>query len=219
MTAIPWTAPGPKFASKNNYLRLFLFRSNGGRIQPVAVATGNWGCGAFRGDPHLKALIQLMAAAECNRDVYYFTFGDENLRDNILDMHSLLKRNSVTIGKLYDILTGYDQILQTSRGIKPRLSLYKYIKMQLDSFDQDTDEERPNTDSPNNTLGTSPHNGAQTSKQQQTIQYSQIPCGSNSKTISADKESSSSELNSSGTSVNSSKSEKQAKVTDYFSQK
>ena len=159
-----------------------------------------------------------MAAAECNRDVYYFTFGDENLRDNIFDMHSLLRRNNVTIGKLYDILTGYDQILQSARGIKPRLSLYKYIKMQLDSLDQDTDEEIPNADSANNSSGTSPHDCAQSS-QQQTIQHAQIPCVSNSDKMEADNERNTSELNNSVTSVYSSKSEKQAKVTDFFSRK
>jgi len=27
--------------------------------EAAAVATGNWGCGAFGGDPQLKALIQV----------------------------------------------------------------------------------------------------------------------------------------------------------------
>jgi poly(ADP-ribose) glycohydrolase len=31
-----------------------------------AVATGNWGCGAFGGDPLLKGMIQLMAAAQAS---------------------------------------------------------------------------------------------------------------------------------------------------------
>ena len=197
----------------------FLFRSNSGRIEPVAVATGNWGCGAFRGDPHLKALIQLMAAAQCNRGVYYFTFGDEKLRDDIFDMHSLLKGNSVTVGKLYDILTGYDQILQSSRGITPRLGLYKYIKMQLDSFDQDTDEELPNADIPKSTPGDSSHDGAHSFQQEKNSQYSNIPCETNSNKLTAENERSLSESNNSVANVYSGKSEKQAKLTDYFSQK
>ncbi|EDV19228.1 uncharacterized protein TRIADDRAFT_33951, partial [Trichoplax adhaerens] len=36
-----------------------------------AIATGNWGCGAFGG------LIQMMAAAEAGRPVCYYTFGDK----------------------------------------------------------------------------------------------------------------------------------------------
>ena len=57
----------------------------------MAVATGNWGCGAFGGDPQLKTLIQLMAAAEAGRDVAYFTFGDTKLRDDIYEMHNMLR--------------------------------------------------------------------------------------------------------------------------------
>ena len=81
-----------------------------------------------------------MAAAECNRDVFYFTFGDEELRDNIFDMYSFLKRNDITVGKLFTILSGYSNILRSSSG-RNRLNLYKYIKMQFDCSDQDTDDE------------------------------------------------------------------------------
>lgn len=38
------------------------------------VATGNWGCGAFRGDPQLKFLIQWVAASVCGRSLYYITW-------------------------------------------------------------------------------------------------------------------------------------------------
>lgn len=30
----------------------------------VGVVTGNWGCGAFGGDPELKAIIQWLAASQ-----------------------------------------------------------------------------------------------------------------------------------------------------------
>lgn len=42
----------------------------------LPVATGNWGCGAFLGDPALKAVVQWIAASAEGRDVRYFTFGD-----------------------------------------------------------------------------------------------------------------------------------------------
>ena len=57
----------------------------------------------FSGDPQLKSLIQLMAAAENGRDLLYFTFGDEELRDQIFDMHCLLIDHSITIGTLYQV--------------------------------------------------------------------------------------------------------------------
>ena len=43
------------------------------------VRTGNWGCGAFGGDLILKAVIQLVAAAEAGRNLRYFVFGDDEL--------------------------------------------------------------------------------------------------------------------------------------------
>ena len=45
----------------------------------AAISTGNWGCGAFGGDPHLKFIIQSMAASVAERDLMYFTFHDMEL--------------------------------------------------------------------------------------------------------------------------------------------
>jgi hypothetical protein len=53
----------------------------GGKVAPW-IATGNWGCGAFGGDPILKAVIQIVAAAEAGRNLKYLTFGDEALSKN-----------------------------------------------------------------------------------------------------------------------------------------
>jgi poly(ADP-ribose) glycohydrolase len=38
------------------------------------IATGNWGCGAFKGEPSVKAVIQWAAACECGRKLKYFPF-------------------------------------------------------------------------------------------------------------------------------------------------
>ena len=56
------------------------------RVRPVA--TGNWGCGVFRGDPELKAVIQWVAAsaAGCPAVVYH-TFGDRKLSRVSCKMH------------------------------------------------------------------------------------------------------------------------------------
>ncbi|KAK3092578.1 hypothetical protein FSP39_004576 [Pinctada imbricata] len=44
------------------------------------ISTGNWGCGAFRGDPHLKAMLQWMAASYAGVPfVLYYTFQHEKL--------------------------------------------------------------------------------------------------------------------------------------------
>ncbi|KAH0510263.1 Poly(ADP-ribose) glycohydrolase [Microtus ochrogaster] len=62
-----------------------------------AVATGNWGCGAFGGDARLKALIQILAAAAAERDVVYFTFGDAELMRDIYNMHTFLTERKLNV--------------------------------------------------------------------------------------------------------------------------
>lgn len=47
------------------------------------ITTESWGCGAFNWDKSLKAVIQLMAASECERDLVYFTFGDSSLKKDL----------------------------------------------------------------------------------------------------------------------------------------
>ena len=63
----------------------------------VAVATGKWGCGAFMGDPFLKAILQYMAASEAGRDIAFFTFGDIVLQDKLCQMIKTLTGH--TVGK------------------------------------------------------------------------------------------------------------------------
>ncbi|XP_053501735.1 poly(ADP-ribose) glycohydrolase isoform X1 [Ictalurus furcatus] len=72
-----------------------------------AIATGNWGCGAFKGDPMLKALIQMMAAAVAQRDLAYFTFDNEHQAEHLQKMHKLLKSHNMTVGKLYNLVQDY----------------------------------------------------------------------------------------------------------------
>ena len=46
-----------------------------------AIASGNWGCGAFCGDPYLKVVLQWVAASLARAPrLLYFTFGDPRLQ-------------------------------------------------------------------------------------------------------------------------------------------
>lgn len=63
------------------------------------VATGNWGCGAFRGNKRLKAILQLMVCCVTCRPMVYFTFCDKDLRDELLEMHKFLIAEKITVGK------------------------------------------------------------------------------------------------------------------------
>ncbi|KAK2824333.1 hypothetical protein Q5P01_021508 [Channa striata] len=104
------------------------FRNNANSKHLSAVATGNWGCGAFGGDTRLKALIQLMAAAEAGRDVAYFTFGDSELMKDVHKMHTFLKKNEVTVGSLYLLLDQYaSEVCKNCPTTRPAISLYNFI--------------------------------------------------------------------------------------------
>ncbi|XP_024312390.1 poly(ADP-ribose) glycohydrolase 1 isoform X3 [Brachypodium distachyon] len=47
----------------------------------IGVSTGNWGCGAFGGNPEIKSMIQWIAASQaCRPFVNYYTFEAASLR-------------------------------------------------------------------------------------------------------------------------------------------
>ncbi|XP_077115453.1 poly(ADP-ribose) glycohydrolase isoform X2 [Ranitomeya variabilis] len=93
-----------------------------------AVATGNWGCGAFGGDSKLKALIQLLAAAETGRDVVYFTFGDKALMHEVYKMHDFLIENDKTVGDIYKLLLMYySEKCKNCSSPRPDTKLYSFI--------------------------------------------------------------------------------------------
>jgi poly(ADP-ribose) glycohydrolase len=51
--------------------------------------TGNWGCGAFRGNLTLKFIIQWIACSLVNKKMIYCPFGSKKLFDS--NMKTLLK--------------------------------------------------------------------------------------------------------------------------------
>lgn len=51
------------------------------------VATGNWGCGVFGGDPEFKSLLQWMAASRANvPKLRYYTFGDTRVSNRKVEI-------------------------------------------------------------------------------------------------------------------------------------
>jgi poly(ADP-ribose) glycohydrolase len=66
----------------------------------LPIATGNWGCGVFGGDPALKAMLQWMAASTAGRAVRYYPYGDARVAglDALADD---LRGRGVTVGGLW----------------------------------------------------------------------------------------------------------------------
>lgn len=85
------------------------------------VASGNWGCGAFGifhslfpflpsfsllntftgGEARLKSLIQLIVCCICKRNLAYYTFRDDKLRDEVHEMFCFLRDKEITVCKLF----------------------------------------------------------------------------------------------------------------------
>ncbi|XP_039904702.1 poly(ADP-ribose) glycohydrolase [Simochromis diagramma] len=93
------------------------------------IATGKWGCGAFKGDPQLKALIQLMAAAKAKRGLAFFTFGDENLKQRLQHIYDLMFAEGITVGTLYKLLRDFS----SAKHCDSHVDLFDFIKKNRNS--------------------------------------------------------------------------------------
>lgn len=95
----------------------------------AGVASGNWGCGAYRGDAKLKTLLQLMAASQAGRHLAYFTFGDTKLRDQVYNLYTFLTDQQVTVGQLWRLLCQYYK--HSFRGGRLITELYPFLYQAL----------------------------------------------------------------------------------------
>mmetsp|Transcript_13649 Transcript_13649/g.26470 ORF Transcript_13649/g.26470 Transcript_13649/m.26470 type:complete len:833 (+) Transcript_13649:27-2525(+) len=71
------------------------------------VATGNWGCGMFGGDPQTKAVIQWVGATLAGRRVVYFPFADKRVNNLELFVTLLASSNISTVSKLWHLLSSW----------------------------------------------------------------------------------------------------------------
>ena len=69
----------------------------------LPIASGNWGCGAFGGEPPLKAVIQWLAASAEGRELRYFSFGDQRVGD-LADFAAAVRQRGDTVGSLFQRL-------------------------------------------------------------------------------------------------------------------
>ncbi|XWS20665.1 hypothetical protein CRYUN_Cryun31cG0122600 [Craigia yunnanensis] len=80
----------------------------------IGIATGNWGCGAFGGDPEIKTIIQWLAASQALRPfISYYTFGLEALQ-NLAQVSQWIILHKWNVGDLWNMLIEYSS--QKLRG-------------------------------------------------------------------------------------------------------
>ncbi|VDI64122.1 Hypothetical predicted protein, partial [Mytilus galloprovincialis] len=92
------------------------------------IATGNWGCGAFGGDPQLKAMLQWMAASYAGVPyVMYYTFHNDKLIKLQETVDSILSRGW-TVCNLMQAIRNYYMNCQEKYHLKRNDSLDLTLK-------------------------------------------------------------------------------------------
>ncbi|XP_067669039.1 serine-rich adhesin for platelets-like [Haliotis asinina] len=99
----------------------------------LPISTGNWGCGAFGGDPQLKSLLQWMAASLVKAPgLHYYTFNDGRLIqfDEIV---AVIQSLGWTVGRLMSEVKGYCNMISEEMEKRgdgdgyPSITLFEYI--------------------------------------------------------------------------------------------
>ncbi|KAK9068768.1 hypothetical protein SSX86_012884 [Deinandra increscens subsp. villosa] len=98
----------------------------------VGIATGNWGCGAFGGDPELKAMIQWLAASQALRPfMVYYTFGLEALQ-TLDKVTKWITSHRWSVGDLWNMMVEYSS--QRSKN-ETYVGFFKWLLPLLSSDD------------------------------------------------------------------------------------
>ncbi|XP_022154592.1 poly(ADP-ribose) glycohydrolase 1-like isoform X2 [Momordica charantia] len=100
--------------TRENYVGRSLTPEYSDHKDDIGIATGNWGCGAFGGDPHVKSIIQWLAASQALRPfILYYTFGIESMQ-SLEKVSEWILAHKWTVGDLWSMLVEYCS--QISRG-------------------------------------------------------------------------------------------------------
>ena len=78
---------------------------------PDRIATGNWGCGLFKGDVELKSILQWLAASRAGRAIHYHPWNEERVYRELPPLAERLCASRITVGEVTRALLG---------GVAPR---------------------------------------------------------------------------------------------------
>lgn len=76
----------------------------------------------------MKALIQIMAAAETGRELYYYTWGKSEFELELKRCHELLTSFEISTGRLWNLLLEY---CEYKLSLSCRLNLFSWLEERI----------------------------------------------------------------------------------------
>jgi len=67
----------------------------------LPISTGDWGCSELCRDKKSKAVQQIIAASQADRQLYYHSYDDKSFSQEILSLNQSFVQNHLTVGKLF----------------------------------------------------------------------------------------------------------------------
>lgn len=93
-----------------------------------AVATGNWGCGAFGGDPQLKSMLQWVAASSCKCPaLIYYTFKDRKV-SGLKQAVDVIVERKWGVKELFQKIESYCETVIL--GVEEYTSFFEYLSQK-----------------------------------------------------------------------------------------
>ncbi|KAH7387164.1 hypothetical protein KP509_16G008700 [Ceratopteris richardii] len=76
-------------------------------LEANKISTSHWGCGAFKGDKHLKFLQQVCASTLAGARLDYSTFNDPEMAASFIRLLGLISSRNHTISSIYLAISDY----------------------------------------------------------------------------------------------------------------
>ena len=72
--------------------------------QNTTISTGHWGCGAFRGNKELKALIQLVAASLSKNNLLFYCHADVKFYEKFSILLNKIYGKNIKLNSLWEMI-------------------------------------------------------------------------------------------------------------------
>jgi poly(ADP-ribose) glycohydrolase len=73
-------------------------------VQNTTISTGHWGCGAFRGNKELKALIQLVAASLAKNNLLFYCHADVKFYEKFSILLNKIYSKNIKLNSLWKMI-------------------------------------------------------------------------------------------------------------------